>query len=259
MRHLGRLTAAAAALALLATASAASATVASTVDFTTLQLNGVATATANDLNLGDGNGGEAASAFLMTPISSSSSFTSSFDFTLVGNGFNPQADGVAFVIQADPAGPAALGFGGGNIGANGISNIVGIGFQSWDNNHATIFTTDVYGGTQPLGNFNLGDQDDNVSVSLSYAGHVLSYTATNSSTGATVSDSFNIDLTTLGPKVYLGFTGGTGLSYAFQDVHDWNLSVSPVPEPGTWGLMIAGAFGLGLALRARRRQAIVNA
>ena len=62
---------------------------------------------------------------------------------------------VADIIQADPNGATALGAGGGNVGANGISNIVGIGFQSWDNNHATIFTSDVYGGTQPTGNFNL--------------------------------------------------------------------------------------------------------
>ena len=241
-----------AALSFGAAVSSASAT--TTVDFTTLQLNGSARAAANDLNLVDGNGGEASTAFITTPIDSRSSFTSSFNFTLVGNGFNPQADGVAFLIQADPAGAIALGTGGGGIGATGIANAVGIGFQSWDNNHATIFTNDVYGGTQPTGNFNLGDQDDNVSVSLQYVGHVLSYTATNASTGATVGDSLAIDLTTLGPKVYLGFAGGSGLSYSFEDVHDWNLSVSPVPEPASWAMMLTGFLGLGAMMRSARRR-----
>ena len=106
----------------------------------------------------------------------------------------------------------------------------------------------------PTGNFNLGDQDDNVSVSLQYVGHVLSYTATNASTGATVSDSFAIDLTTLGPRVYLGFAGGSGLSYAFEDVHDWNLSVAAVPEPDTWAMMLIGFLGLGGVMRMARRK-----
>jgi len=244
--------AAVAALSFSVAAGSAGAT--TTVDFTTLQLNGSATASANDLNLVDGNGGEASTAFITATIDSRASFTSSFNVTLVGNGFSPQADGAAFLIPAAPAGAMALATGGGGIGATGIANAVGIGFQSWDNNHATIFTDDIYGGTQPTGNFNLGDQDDNVSVSLQYVGKVLSYTATNTSTGVTVSDSFAIDLTTLGPKVYLGFTGGSGLSYSFEDVRDWNLAVSPVPEPGAWAMMLTGFLGLGAMMRSARRR-----
>ena len=43
---------------------------------------------------------------------------------------------------------------------------------------------------------------------------------------------------------------------AFRMSVDGNpLSFSMTPEPGTWGLMLTGFFGLGLALRARRRSA----
>lgn len=253
-----------AAMAALALAAGAGAARANVVDFTTMQLNGSATASANDLNLGDGNGGLAFSAFLPGAIASGSSFTSSFRFTLVNNGFMPHADGVAFVIQNDPAGASALGVGGGSIGADGIANAVGIAFQSWDNNHATIFdsNTGVYGGSQPLGNFNLGDQDDDVTVTVQYIGHVLSFSASNASTGVTVSDSLAIDLSTLGPQVYLGFTGGSGLSYAFQDITDWDLDVTApaaVPEPGAWALMILGFAGAGAAARVRRRQGLALA
>ncbi len=228
------------------------------VDFTTMQLNGIATATSNDLNLGNGVGGTSSSAFL-APISSSSSFTSSFNFTLTANpnnpnGVSPQADGITFLIQADPGGATALGGGGGGVGASGLSNNIGISFRSWDNNHSIIFTNGNVFDTSvhAFGNFNLGDQDDVVFVTLSYAGNVLSYSATNMSTGVTINDSLAFNLAGLGPSVYLGFTGGTGAGYAFQDVHDWELNVvNGVPEPATWALMIMG-FGLVGATMRRR-------
>ncbi len=254
-----------AAMAALSIGAGATAAQAAVVDFTTMQLNGSATASANDLNLGDGVGGQAFSAFLTTPIDTQSTFTSTFHFTLVGAGFDPQADGISFMVQNDAAGANALGVGGGSIGADGINNAVGIAFQSWDNNHASIFTsaTSVFGGTQPLGNFNLGDQDDDVTVTVQYVGHVLSYTAVNSSTGDSISDSFNINLATLGPQAFVGFTGGSGLSYAFQDVTDWDLTVSApagVPEPETWALLLLGFAGAGAAARsARRRQRLALA
>lgn len=228
------------------------------IDFTTLQTNGSATATATDLSLTDGLGGEAGSAFLGA-VSSHSTFSTSFKLTLTGNPNNPAccnspiADGITFIVQGN--GQGALGTGGGGVGADGIGNSVGLALRSWDNNHATLFTNgNVYGGA-PLGNFNLGDQDDVVLVSLSYAAGVLNYTATNISTSQVISDSMNFDLTTLGSNVFFGFTGGTGLGYAFQDITDWDLTVTPnaaVPEPTTWALMLAG-FGLaGGALRRRQ-------
>jgi len=222
---------------------------AGTIDFTTLQLNGGATATANDLTLVNNPGvnvGAATSAFIQTPISSSSNFSSTFNFSLVAGTFGlPQADGLTFTVQS--VGATALGSGGGCVGACGIVPSVGIAFQSWQNDHATIFTNgNVYGGTQGLGNFSLGGNPvDLVNVSLQYSGGVLSYTATNISTSQSISDSLAFNLSTLGPDVYLGFTGGAGLSDSFEDVHNWNLVVSQTPLPSTWTMLIAGFVGLG--------------
>ena len=253
MRSQKKFTALIAVAAMMAATSSASAS----VNFTTLQLNGGAIATTNDLNLGNGNGWEAMSAFFVNPISSTSNFSGSFDFTLNNSGFYPQADGISFLIQNDLAGKAAVGGLGGDIGAAGIQNAVGIGFQSWTNNHATIFTTasGPYGGTQSTGNFNLGDQNDSVSVSFAYsaAKGILSYTATNSSTAQSISDSYAADLAGLGPSVYIGFTGGSGGSYAHQDVTNFNFAA---PELSTWVMMALGFAGLGFAGFRARRSAI---
>lgn len=255
--------------AAFALSCAASAAQAAPVDLSSLQLNGSAALASptvlrltNGPNLADpddpgSNIGMAGSAFISTAFSSNSTFTSSFTFTLTNTGFDPLADGITFLIQSEGDGAMALGGGGGGVGASGLSNNVGIAFQSWDNNHASIFTNgDVFGGTQALHNFNLGDQDDLVDVSVIYDGVTLSYTAFNHTTGLGISDSLVFDLASLGPSVYFGFTGATGLSHSIQDVRAWDLDVQDrvagVPEPTSWALMIAGFGGMGAVLRRRR-------
>lgn len=249
------------------------------VNVSALQYNGVASnpsvgvirlnngSTLQDLDDPNSNQGMAGSAFMTSTFSSSSVFTSSFTFAMTNTGYTPQGDGLTFMIQS--LGPTALGGTGGGIGADGLTQNVGVGFQSWDNDHATIFTNgDVFGGSSPLfaipgdfsstktPNFLLGMNPVNVvNVSVAYNGTTLSYTALNTSTNQSISDSLVFDLSTLGPQVYFGFTGATGLSYSVQDVYDWDLdvqSVTPVPEPTTWALMILGFGGIGSVLRRRR-------
>jgi hypothetical protein len=58
--------------------------------------------------------------------------------------------------------------------------------------------------------------------------HTLSYTATNTS---------NV----------LGTYSGT-----------FNFGTAPLPEPATWGLMLLGFFGMGMALRRRRRPVLAQ-
>ena len=248
-------------LASLATSARATA-----IDLTTLHLNGSAAVAGTSLRLTNGsnladpndpnsNIGEVGSAYIGTSFSSNMTFTSTFSFTLTNTGFSPLADGITFIVQADPAGLDAAGGGGGGVGANGLANNIGVGFQSWDNNRASIFTNGGIDGG-PIHNFNLGDQDDQVDVTVTYDGTNFSFSAVNHSTMDTlISGAQAFDLTSLGPQVYLGFTGGTGLSYSVQDITSWDLTTqagAAVPEPASWAIMLLGFGGLGAVLRRRR-------
>jgi Bacterial lectin/PEP-CTERM motif len=229
------------------------------IDFTTMQLNGSGiSATPSILTVNDGIPGEATSAFLSGAFSSNSIFSTTFSFALMSNVVGPHGDGIAFIVQNNPAGALALGFAGGGVGAGGLTNSVGVAFRSWVNNQATIFTEGgVSGGTQQPGNFSLGDQDDRVDVTIGYDGSVLTVSAFNNATLQSYNDSLVVNLATLGPQFYLGFTGGTGGVSAFQSVRNWDLNVGPksaVPEPASWAMLLVGFGAVGCTLRRRDLQ-----
>ena len=252
----------AAATALLSPLTAHSAA----IDLSQLTLNGGATATASKLTLVDGQNNMATSAF-MAAIPTPSQFSGSFDFTLSQyKWYSTPSDGLSFMIQNDPRGAEAGGNtsnGGGSIGTYGIQNAVGIGFQSYINNHATIFSSSnsPYSGTQPLGNFNLGSQPvDTVHVAFNYANDNLSYSAFNNSTGQYVKGSIIFDIGQLGPEVFIGFTGGSGAWTSVETVSNFQIStVAGVPEPATWAMMGLGFVGLGFLGYRRNKTTSVAA
>ena len=170
--------------------------------------------------------------------------------------FEPRPAGFAFVIQSQ--GPTALGGSGNKIGAVGISPGVGIGFWSFNHNYAAIFNTASGGCCVNGESFLLGLQlRDDVSVSFSYANHTLSFSATNSDTAQSVSGSLAINLSTLGPSVFLGFTGATGANTSNQDISNFTFSTpSVVPEPSTWAMMALGFAGLGFLGYRKTRSAL---
>jgi hypothetical protein len=200
---------------------------AAAIDLSQLTLNGGASATANELTLIDGQTNMASSAFLAA-VPTPSQFSGSFDFTLSQyKWYSTPSDGLSFMIQNDPQGAKAVGAAGGNIGAYGVQNSVGIGFQSYINNHATIFSSSnsPYAGTQPLGNFNLGSQPvDTVHVAFNYANDNLSYSAFNSNTGQSVKGKSIFDIGKLGPEVFIGFTGGSGGWTSVETVSNFQIS-----------------------------------
>jgi len=191
--------------------------------FALMQLNGDAALNAQQKLLINKGLSAAGSAFVPTPLvlGAHGSFVSKFKFTLKAQKFQPQADGVSFVVQNDPAGDMALGTNGSCLGLCGIANYAAIAFQSYSNNTVGLWLNGTM-TTQPM---QLGEQNDNVSVKVTYNGvtKILAFTATNSTTGETESNSYPVDLSTLGSSLYVGFTGGSGGSDSRETITQWTL------------------------------------
>jgi len=83
-------------------------------------LNGGVTAANGALTMTSGVNGQTRSVF-GTNVVNINKFTAQYVYTATG-----QADGLAFVLQGDPRGTAALGGGGGGLGFAGISHSVGL-------------------------------------------------------------------------------------------------------------------------------------
>ena len=103
--------------------------------------------------------GKAGSAMLNQRIDLSYDFQASFDVYL-GNNANG-ADGLAFVLQNDPRGANAIGGDGGNYGAVGIKNGLGIAFDTWQNANIGDMAgdhTDFFKTGAPLATSRISDQ-----------------------------------------------------------------------------------------------------
>src|SRR5262249_31004463 len=115
---------------------------------TGLTLNGGATISGSNLQLTDGGGTEARSAFDNT-AQSIGTFSTQFTFQITP-GSNPTADGFTFTIQG--VGPTALGPSGGGLGygpdntggAPGIVNSVAIKFDLYSNQGEGVDSTGLY-------------------------------------------------------------------------------------------------------------------
>ena len=195
--------------------------------FETLQLNGDAYVGARGWLKLITHREQASSAYTTTPyaLDATFAFTSKFRVYSTLKKSGPQADGFAFVMQNDPAGARALGYDGNCLAVCNLKNYAAIAFQSYVNDTAGLWlngTTD----TQP---FNLGTKNDYVDVTVTYSqvDTTLAFTAVNKTTGQSVSGSYPVDLTTLGPSVYIGFTGASGGTQSIEHVQSWTFSYTP--------------------------------
>jgi hypothetical protein len=212
-----------------------------------LQSNGSALFSASVARLTDGGPGEAGSIFTSTRVNITE-FTIGFTF-VQAMGTNPTGGGFTFTIQNDPRGSAAVGPQGSGLGYGpdtpggppGILNSVAIKFDLHDNFENGASTGLFTAGRSPtVREAGLSSQFPDLSfpldgtgidlhsqdlfqATLTYDGSSLSETIQDTSTGATFTASYAVNIVALvgSTAAYVGFTGGSGDSTAVQDIESW--------------------------------------
>ena len=259
-------------------------------DFSTasgLQLNGNAAVAGTALRITPANYSQAGSVFSTTAISLNAlaSFSTYFQFRITNSGGSGDsdgwgADGITFVVQTLSNNVGGLG---GGIGYLGISNSVGVEFDTWNNgtgwgdpngNHVNF----NYGGTFSahtnaaiVANRMNDGTVWNAWVDYNGATQALELRLLEGSNvrPATAFLATSVDLVAaLGStNAFVGFTSGTGAAFGNHDILTWEFrseynpiipggATTPgaVPEPSTYGLMAAGALGLIAAYRRKARK-----
>jgi len=203
------------------------------------------------------------SIFSTSPIDATL-FTSRFRFRIterggLGNG----ADGIVFVVQSEDAGVGSLG---GGIGFDGISNSVGVEFDTFTNgsendpssNHVGIVTEgDVnHGSGAPFTVDVSPDFDDgNVWFAwIDYDGTTLEMRTNQSGvrpSEALLSRALDIPSILGQQTAFVGFTSATGNGFGNHDILDWRYTA--IPEPETLTLL---GIGVVITLLAARRESL---
>ena len=198
-------------------------------------LNGSAQLNGTSLQLTDDNppGDEAGSAWYATPVNVSS-FISDFTFQITPG---QTADGFTFTLQGNNT--AALGPFGGGLGYGptlltdppGILKSVAVKFDLYSNFGEGVDSTGLYvngvSPSTPAVDMTASGVDlhngDIFAVHMLYDGTNLTMTITDTTTNATFTHSWAIDIPgTVGAQTaYVGFTGGTGGLFALQDILTW--------------------------------------
>jgi len=269
------------AMLLAGTAQAAVIDMADFSDVSNMTLNGHAAqavdGSARDvLRLTPSAGGRSGSAFNTSTVSlaSDASFSTKFAFNINTPGGSSDvdgqgADGIVFVVQT--VGNNVGGAGGG-IGYQGISNSVGVEFDTWnngggDNNSGNHVGINLNGSmsssalTAVPGRMNDG-VDRFVWVDYDGVNDLLEVRLnTVDLRPGSAMLSFNVDLTgVLGQTdAYVGFTSGTGAAYNNHDILSWELrsTFSPIdeepdtdiPAPAPLGAVLLGLLGLAATRR----------
>ena len=214
----------------------------------------------DDLELTDGGGSEASSAFYNL-AEYAAGFTASFTYTAQ----DAQADGTCFIIQNSTLGVGALGAAGGSLGFAGaipditnsvaleidLYSFVGIGIGTNGNTFAT--DSILYG---PTGGIYVNSGDP-ITFDLAYTNSILYVNMTDESTAVTYSTNYDIGPMTaiLGGTdlAYIGFSGGTGGLASVQDVTNFVFQPilpttrTPPTAPTLSGLLTAGNLQLSWA------------
>ena len=188
-----------------------------------MQVNGNALVQQNDgiLRLTFAVANQRSSAFRLNQVAVDA-FATEFTFKIKG-----EADGFTFTLQNQ--GVTALGEASFGLGYKGIPKSVGVKFDLWGTpgeDNSVGFYSKGAAPDKPFlklgGGVNL--KSGNVmKARLEYNGKQLKLTVTDTVTGASHSESTDIDIPALlqGPKAFVGFTGTTGGRFALQEVLTW--------------------------------------
>jgi hypothetical protein len=206
-----------------------------------MQFNGSTKLDDSRLQLTDGSGNEAGSAFCTTQVDVRG-FTTDFTFQLS----EANADGIAFVIQNSSTGASALGAAGGGLGWLGISNSIAIKFDLYNNSGEGDDSTGIYtAGAAPYtpsidltaSGIDL-HSGDTMAVHIAYDGTNLTMTITDAVVNATFTHTWSINIPAAigGNLAFAGFTGGTGGSTASQKIESWTF-VSSIPLTQQWTIV----------------------
>ncbi|CEK15804.1 Legume lectin domain [Chthonomonas calidirosea] len=219
----------------------------------TLSLVGNASYLNNRLRLTPATGFQDGAAWFGAQLYVQGGFDSTFQFQITdlgsSPGFTPGADGIAFVIQDDPAGTSALGGYGGEIGYGGITHSLAVEFDTYqnsyfvppdpNNNHIAIHTHGIgvnsangQNGTLILGdnpNLPVRMADGNVhTAEIKYLPGAPG-NMTVSIDGVQVL-SVPVDLQQAlglpGGMAWVGLTSGTGAAWENHDILSWNYRTS---------------------------------
>ena len=215
-----------------------------------MQINGSTDLDDSRLQLTNGQGNEAGSAFC-TQVVDVRAFTTDFTFQLS----DAQADGITFTIQNSSAGPRALGQVGGSLGygapsvggSPGIASSVAVKFDLYNNSGEGDDSTGIYtDGAAPMTpalDMTSSGVDlhsgDTMAVHMTYDGTTLAMTITDAVVNATYAASWQINIpSTVGSDfAYVGFTGGTGGLAASQKIESWTWVSTAPPIPQQWTIV----------------------
>ncbi len=199
-----------------------------------LVYNGSATIVNSRARLTDGGVNEAGTVFSANP-QSIANFTTTFTFQET----SATANGFCFVMQN--VANTAVGSSGSDQGYGGINNSAAVKFDIYNDANEGSDSTGLFtNGASPtvpaidLTNSGITlSSGDVISATLSYDGTTLTETITDTVTGATVTESYTVNLvSTIGSgTAYVGFSGGTGSGTAIQDILTWSYSPLPTMAP----------------------------
>ncbi len=206
-----------------------------------LTVNGSATVVDNKLRLTNGNSWEHTTVFHNSDVRIDK-FVTEFTFQ-IQDVQNTGADGFTFCFQG--AGPDQEGSNGGGLaygpdtsgGPLGIPHSVAIKFDTWDNEGEGRSSTGMYTNgaapTQPSYNLYTDTIDLHSThlfkAKLAYKNKKMKVTITDTQTGATSKQSYDIDIPAFVGKDrgYIGFSASCGWASEIQDILTWTYSLDP--------------------------------